>query len=68
MSSNPRVLAALLAVVVLGTGAGAKTRVQSVWKSSDAGTVTFVGQKVAALSIDKDESLRVAGEEAHGLH
>jgi hypothetical protein len=64
MSFNPRPFAALLAVLVLGTAVGAKTRFQSVWKSPDAGTVSFAGQKVAALIIDKDESLRVAGEEA----
>ena len=35
-----------------------------MWKSADAGSVSFAGQKVAALVIDKDDSLRVAGEEA----
>ena len=35
-----------------------------MWKAPDAATVSFVGAKVAALVIDKDDSLRVAGEEA----
>jgi hypothetical protein len=64
MSFNPRPLAALLAVLVLGSSVGASTKFQSAWKSPDAGTVSLAGQKVAALIIDKDESLRVAGEEA----
>jgi hypothetical protein len=51
-------------VAVLGVSIAAKTRFQSVWKSPDAGTVSFAGQKVAALIIDKDDSLRVSGEEA----
>ena len=36
----------------------------SMWKSMDAGTVSFAGKKVAALVISQDESLRVAGEES----
>ena len=42
----------------------AKTKFSSVWKAPDAATVSFAGKKVAALVIDKDDSLRVAGEEA----
>jgi hypothetical protein len=53
-----------MAVLALGTAVTAKTKFQSVWKSPDAGAVSLGGQKVAALIIDKDESLRVAGEEA----
>jgi hypothetical protein len=64
MSFNSRPLAALLAVLALGTSVAAGTKFQSVWKSPDAGTVSLAGQKVAALIIDTDESLRVAGEEA----
>ena len=64
MSCNPRLLAALLAVLALGTAVAAKTKFQSVWKAPDAASVAFGGQKVAALVIDKDESLRMAGEEA----
>lgn len=64
MTFNPRPLAALLVVLVLGAAVTAKTKFTSVWKSPDAATVSLAGQKVAALIIDKDESLRVAGEEA----
>jgi hypothetical protein len=53
---------AILAVAVASITA--KTRFESVWKAPDAGTVSFAGQTVAALIIDKDDSLRVAGEEA----
>jgi len=64
MHSKLRPLVALLAVVALGTAVTAATKFQSVWKSPDAATVSLGGQKIAALIIDKDESLRVAGEEA----
>jgi hypothetical protein len=36
----------------------------STFKSLDAGAVSFVGKKVAALVITNDDSLRVAGEES----
>ncbi len=36
----------------------------SAWRSSEAGTVSFAGKKVAALIISADDSLRVPGEEA----
>src|SRR5688572_33496538 len=51
-------------LIVAGTSLAAKTKFQSVWKSPDAASVSFAGKKVAALVIDKDDSLRVAGEEA----
>ena len=59
-------VAVIVAVIVLAAGISlaAKTKFQSVWKAPDAATVSFVGAKVAALVIDKDDSLRVAGEEA----
>ena len=61
----PARFAAFLAVVFLvGSTVVASTKFQSVWKSPDAASVSFAGQKVAALIIDKDESLRVAGEES----
>lgn len=63
MQTNRALLAAALfaaAVVSLS----AKTRFESVWKSPEAATVSFAGAKVAALVIDKDDSLRMAGEEA----
>ena len=56
------IAAALLAAAVVSVGA--KTRFESVWKSPEAATVSFAGAKVAALVIDKDDSLRMSGEEA----
>ena len=57
---------AFVVVVMLALGAGglAKTKFNSVWKSPEAAATRLAGQKVAALIIDSDESLRVAGEEA----
>ena len=40
-----------------------KVTFTSMWKSMDAGTISFAGKKVAALVITQDDSLRVAGEE-----
>jgi hypothetical protein len=59
-----RVLALAAMVLVLGVSIAAKTKFQSVWKSPDAAGTSFAGKKVAALVIDQDDSLRVAGEEA----
>ena len=56
-------LIALLFAALAGTTMFAKTKFKSVWKSSDASGIAFGGKKVAALIIDKDESLRVSGEE-----
>jgi hypothetical protein len=61
--SRTLLIAAGLAVA-LGVTVGAKTRFSSVWKSPDAAQSSFAGKKVAALVIDQDDSLRVAGEEA----
>src|SRR5688500_20306670 len=58
------IAAAAAVLIVAGTSLAAKTKFQSVWKAPDAATVSFAGLKVAALVIDKDDSLRVAGEEA----
>ena len=58
------VLFSLTLAAALGVTVAAKTRFSSVWKAPDAATVSFAGKKVAALVIDKDDSLRVAGEEA----
>jgi len=54
----------LLLAGLAGTTALAKTKFLSVWKSDDSSGITFGGKKVAALIIDKDESLRISGEEA----
>jgi hypothetical protein len=54
-------LAVTLAAVTLLSAA---PKFSSVWKSPDAGSVSFAGKKVAALVITQDDSLRVAGEES----
>jgi hypothetical protein len=63
--TTPRLLfwAGTLAVCCV-TGVAAKTKFSSVWKAPEAGGVSFGGQKIAALVIDADDSLRVSGEEA----
>lgn len=57
------VAVAVSAIAVAGITLSAKTTFSSVWKSPDAARASFDGQKVAAVVIDRDESLRVAGEE-----
>ena len=57
-------LIAVLMAALAATTTFAKTKFQSVWKSPDAHGAAFGGKKVAALIIDKDESLRISGEEA----
>jgi hypothetical protein len=59
--SLPATAAAVVAAAALLSAAPKFT---SVWKSPDAGQVTFAGKKVAALVITGDDSLRVAGEES----
>lgn len=54
----------VMVAIVAGASALAKTKFNSVWKSPEAAATRLAGQKVAALIIDADESLRVAGEEA----
>jgi hypothetical protein len=54
-----------LAVSVLAAALlSADVKFTSAWRSSEAGTVSFAGKKVAALIISADDSLRVPGEEA----
>lgn len=57
-------VAAALAAAALLPAAAAAPKFLSVWKTPAASEVTFAGKKVAALVITKDDSLRVAGEEA----
>jgi hypothetical protein len=59
--SLPVTFAAVAAATVLLSAA---PKFSSVWKSPDAGSVSFAGKKVAALVITQDDSLRVAGEES----
>jgi len=63
MRRSRLVAAATLAMSVTAAG-HADVRFISTFKSMDAGTVVFVGKKVAAVVITDDDSLRVAGEEA----
>ena len=56
----PTLAATLVAVAVVS----AAPKFTSVWRSSEAGSVSFAGKKVAALVISQDDSLRVPGEEA----
>lgn len=65
----PRTAPAALTLAIaaaLGVTAilSAAPKFTSVWRSSDAGSVSFAGKKVAALVISPDDSLRVPGEEA----
>ena len=53
-----------LAIVTSVAALSAAIRFTSTFKSLDAGAVSFVGKKVAALVISNDDSLRVSGEEA----
>jgi len=57
-------VAALALVAIATTIVTAGTKFKSVWKAPDAASVSFAGKKVAALVIDKDQSLRQVGEDA----
>jgi hypothetical protein len=59
-----QVIAAVATVAASATVLCASITFTATWKSMDAGNVTFVGKKVAALVISNDDSLRVAGEES----
>jgi hypothetical protein len=60
-----RILPVTLVVSVLaGALLSADVKFTSAWRSSEAGTVSFAGKKVAALVISGDDSLRIPGEEA----
>jgi len=53
----------LIIALAFGTAFSAAVKFTSTFKSMDAGTISFVGKKVAALMISKDDSLRVTGED-----
>ena len=57
-------VAAVALVIIATTVVAAGTKFKSVWKAPDAATISFAGKKVAALVIDKDQSLRQVGEDA----
>jgi hypothetical protein len=54
----------LMATVAACTVLSAAPKFTSAWRSPEAGSVSFAGKKIAALVIAKDDSLRMAGEEA----
>jgi hypothetical protein len=64
MTISRRLVCAITVALACGSGVAAKTKFSSVWKSPDSAGVSFGGQKIAALVIDQDDSLRVSGEEA----
>ena len=64
MLKHQRLFAIVALVALTATALAAKTTFSSVWKSPDASKIFLGGSKVAAVVIDQDESLRVAGEEA----
>jgi len=58
----------LLCLLAFSTALGAvifaaDTKLTSTWKSPEAAGVSYVGKKVAALVITKDDALRVSAEE-----
>jgi hypothetical protein len=53
-----------VAFVAAVAALSASVKFTSTFKSLDAGSISFVGKKVAALVITNDDSLRVAGEES----
>jgi hypothetical protein len=55
---------AVIIAIALGATVAAKTKFSSVMQSPEAAKVSFSGKKIAALVIDKDDSLRVSGEES----
>jgi hypothetical protein len=59
------VVAATSGLVVAATPtATADVKFTSTWAAPDAGSISFKGQRVAALVISDDQSLRVSAEEA----
>ena len=57
-------VATVAATGLAGALVSADAKFTSAWRSSEAGTVSFAGKKLAALVISQDDSLRVPGEEA----
>jgi hypothetical protein len=66
MNYWPRVRPVLF-VAVAATGvvvSAASVQFQSMYKSTDAASISFFGKKVAALVISKDDNMRMGAEEA----
>jgi hypothetical protein len=54
---------AVILAVAAGAAVGAAS-FKSTWKAPDAGTIGFVGKKVAAFVIVQDQALRMSAEES----
>ena len=54
----------MLAVIVAAAASIAAVKFTSTWAAPDAGSVSFKGQKVVALVMSHDMSLRMSAEEA----
>jgi hypothetical protein len=61
-----RFFAGLIAVALTATTAAAAVKFTSTWVSPEARAVSFKGQKVVALVVSQDLSLRMSAEEALG--
>jgi hypothetical protein len=59
-----RPLGMLLSVLASGSVLAADVTFKSTFKHIDASSISFAGKKVAALVISRDDSLRMASEEA----
>jgi hypothetical protein len=59
-----RFVIVIIGIVLISVVTHAGTKYRTTWRASDAGTLSFVGKKVAALVISSDESLRMSSEEA----
>jgi hypothetical protein len=64
MARSRNLSVAVIIAIALGATVAAKTKFSSVMQSPEAAKVSFSGKKIAALVIDKDDSLRVSGEES----
>jgi hypothetical protein len=64
MTISRPLLITFLLVAALGGTVFAKVKFSSVWAAPEAAAASFGGQKVVALVIDKDESLRISAEES----
>lgn len=58
-----RAVAVAIVLAAAVDAAADKPTFSSTWKAPEAANVRFVGKKVAALVISKDQNLRVSGEE-----
>ena len=60
-----RIIRALVLVTLCGSAVSAQSHaLRSTWRAPGVESFEFRGQKVAAVVISSDDSLRVSGEEA----